>query len=87
MADLRAAHEDPSKWSYGVDVIEGKVADMLALGVFEPALVKEHAIKIATEAAAMILRIDDIIAASKLEEEKKGEEEGKGFGEEGSEFD
>ncbi len=85
MADLRAAHEDPSKWSYGVDVIEGKVADMLALGVFEPALVKDHAIKVATEAAAMILRIDDIIAASRLEEKK--EEGGKGFGEEESEFD
>jgi len=86
MADLRAAHEDPGKWSYGVDVIEGKVADMLSLGVFEPALVKEHAIKVATEAAAMILRIDDIISASKMEE-KKGEEGGKGFGEEESEFD
>ncbi|ABL78095.1 thermosome subunit beta [Thermofilum pendens] len=88
IADLRAAHEDPSKWSYGVDVVNGGVTDMIALGVFEPATVKDHAIKVATEAAAMILRIDDIISASKLEE-KKGEKEKKEEKEEekSSEFD
>jgi len=37
-------------------------------GVVEPAIVK--AIKSATEAATMTLRIDDVIAASKLKEEK-----------------
>jgi thermosome len=89
MADLRAAHEDPAKWSYGVDVFAGEVADMLALGVFEPAIVKEHAIKIATEAATMILRIDDIIAASRLEEKEKEKKEKKEEKEEekSSEFD
>ncbi|MEM4411998.1 MAG: thermosome subunit beta [Thermofilum sp.] len=84
MADLRAAHEDPAKWTYGVDVFEGGVADMLSLGVFEPAIVKEHALKIATEAATMILRIDDIVAASRLEEKK---EEKKEEVEKSSEFD
>ncbi len=84
MADLRAAHEDPAKWTYGVDVTDGGVTDMMTLGVFEPAIVKDHAVKIATEAAAMILRIDDVIAASRLEEKK--EEKG-GAGEEESEFD
>jgi chaperonin GroEL (HSP60 family) len=87
IADLRAAHEDSSKWGYGVDVVNGGVADMISLGVFEPLAVKDHAIKVATEAASMILRIDDIISASKLEE-KKGEKEKKGEEEEkSSEFD
>ena len=86
IADLTAAHQDPSKWGYGVDLNNGGVTDMIAQGIFEPASVKDHAIKVATEAASMILRIDDIISASKLEskkEEKKGKEEG----EEKSEFD
>ncbi|MEM0458405.1 MAG: thermosome subunit beta [Thermofilaceae archaeon] len=74
LAELRAAHEKPDGWKYGVDVFEGKVADMWSLGVVEPLSVKLQAIKAATEAAIMILRIDDIIAASKLEEKEKKEE-------------
>jgi thermosome len=85
MAELRAAHEKPDGWKYGVDVFEGKVADMWALGVIEPLAVKLQAIKAATEAAAMILRIDDIIAASKLEE--KGKEKKEEEKKEESEFD
>ena len=38
---------------------------MLKNGVLEPLKVKEQAIKSATEAASMILRIDDVIAAAK----------------------
>ncbi len=73
IAELRAAHEKPDGWKYGVDVFSGKVTDMVELGVLEPLIVKEHALKSATEAAAMILRIDDIIAASKIEtKEEKG---------------
>ncbi|QOJ79625.1 TCP-1/cpn60 chaperonin family protein [Infirmifilum lucidum] len=87
MADLRSAHEDPSKWGYGVDVVNGGIADMIAQGIFEPAAVKEHAIKIATEAASMILRIDDIISASKLEEKKEEKKKEEGEEKEKSEFD
>ncbi len=76
LAELRSAHEKPDGWRYGVDVFSGKVTDMMALGVIEPLAVKVHAIRSATEAAAMILRIDDIIAASKIEtKEEKGKEE------------
>lgn len=50
---------------------------MMKNEVLEPLLVKEQIIKSATEAAAMILRIDDLIAASKLKEEK-GKERGGG---------
>jgi chaperonin GroEL (HSP60 family) len=48
-----------------VDVFDGKVKDMKRQGVVEPVRVKEQAIKSATEAASMILRIDDVIAAAK----------------------
>ena len=84
IAELRAAH-DKGLVSYGIDVFEGKVVDMYKKDVVEPLAVKTHAIRTATEAAEMILRIDDIIAASKLEEEKGGKGEEKGGGEEESE--
>ncbi len=86
MAELRAAHEKDDGWKYGINVFTGKVEDMLALGVVEPLVVKEQALKSATEAAALILRVDDVIAASKLEskEEKGGKKEEE---EKESEFD
>jgi len=75
MVELRSAHEKADGHLMGVDVFEGKVANLWDKGVIEPLSVKEQAIKSAAEAAAMILRIDDVIAASKPEEEKgKGPE-------------
>ncbi|MDW8003823.1 MAG: TCP-1/cpn60 chaperonin family protein, partial [Thermofilaceae archaeon] len=74
IAELRAAHERKDGWKYGVDVFEGKVSDMWSLGVVEPLAVKLQAIKAATEATTMIMRIDDVVAASKLED--KGKEKG-----------
>jgi len=65
ISELRAAHEKPRGATIGVDVFSGKVMDMRKKGVIEPAIVKEHAVKSASETACMILRIDDIIAASK----------------------
>jgi chaperonin GroEL (HSP60 family) len=38
---------------------------MQKMGVIEPLSVKEQAIKSASEAASMILRIDDVISSSK----------------------
>ncbi|MCD6403374.1 MAG: TCP-1/cpn60 chaperonin family protein [Candidatus Aenigmarchaeota archaeon] len=66
IVELRATHEK-GKVNYGVDLDEGKVVDMVKKGVIEPLKVKTQAIKSAAEAAEMILRIDDVIAASKLE--------------------
>jgi len=75
MVELRSAHEKADGHLMGVDIFEGKVANLWDKGVVEPISVKEQAIKSAAEAAAMILRIDDVIAASKPEEEKgKGPE-------------
>ncbi|MHC1579313.1 MAG: TCP-1/cpn60 chaperonin family protein, partial [Candidatus Alkanophagales archaeon] len=67
---LRAAHERGEK-NAGLDVFEGKVVDMKEAGVLEPLRVKTQALSSATEAAVMILRIDDVIAAAKLEKEKE----------------
>lgn len=53
------------KVRFGVDVLESKVADLASKDVYEPLLVKEQIIKSATETACMILRIDNVIAASK----------------------
>ncbi len=65
ISEIRAAHEKPKGATLGVDVFSGKILDMRKKGVIEPAIVKEHAIKSASETACMILRIDDVIASSK----------------------
>ncbi len=62
---LRAEH-DRKNLDMGVNVFDGGVQDMLKAGVVEPLKVKTQAIKSAAEAAEMILRIDDVIAASKI---------------------
>ncbi|MCS7097145.1 MAG: TCP-1/cpn60 chaperonin family protein [Candidatus Methanomethylicia archaeon] len=73
LVEMRAKHDKDEKWA-GVNVIEGKVSNMWELGVLEPLVVKKQVIKSATEAAIMILRIDDIIAAAPPSAEKeKGE--------------
>ena len=65
LSELRARHEKGEKWA-GVDVFEGKIKDMRELEVYEPLAVKKQVIKSAAEAATMILRIDDVIAAGKM---------------------
>jgi thermosome len=50
----------------GLDVHSGDVADMILQGVVEPLRSKTRAIESATDAAVMILRIDDVIAAGDL---------------------
>jgi len=81
MVELRAAHEKPKGHLMGVDVFTGKVANMQKMGVIEPLSVKEQAIKSASEAASMILRIDDVISSSKPKTPKGPGEESE------SEFD
>jgi len=81
MVELMAKHKQGTKWA-GISVHEGKITDMYKLKVFEPALVKKQAIKSSVEAASMILKIDDVIAAGKLESKGPG---GKGEGEVGEE--
>ncbi len=63
IADLNKDHSSATGLWFGVDVAKGKTADMMKAGVIEPARVKSQAIRSAAEAAQMILRIDDVIAA------------------------
>ncbi len=65
LSELRARHEKGETWA-GIEVHSGKVQDMTQAGVFEPLAVKKQIIKSATEAASMILKIDDVIAAGKM---------------------
>ncbi|MEW6603995.1 MAG: thermosome subunit beta [Thermoproteota archaeon] len=62
---LRSKSTTTGKARFGIDVINSKVADLAAKDIYEPLAVKEQVINAATEAACMILRIDDVIAASK----------------------
>jgi len=71
LVELRAEHEKGNKYA-GLDVHTGKVSDMQKIGIIEPARIKMQAIGSAAEAAMMILRIDDVIAAGKLKEEGAG---------------
>jgi len=68
LVELRSAHEKPDGQYKGVNVFTGKIEDMKQKGVIEPLIVKEQAVKSATESAAMILRIDDVIASTKPRE-------------------
>ena len=63
MVTLRAKHSQGKKWT-GIDARNTRVADMFSIDIIEPVAVKEQIIKSATEAACMILRIDDVIASS-----------------------
>ncbi|MEE8386257.1 MAG: thermosome subunit beta [Dehalococcoidia bacterium] len=60
--DLRQAHKKGQKYA-GLNVFSGKVVNMMEAEVIEPLRVGNQAIQSATEAAVMILRIDDVIAA------------------------
>jgi len=62
LIELRKAHKSGQKHA-GVNVYAGKVGDMQPLHVIEPIRVGRQAIESATDAAVMILRIDDVIAS------------------------
>lgn len=63
---LRSQHGQGKK-NRGLNIESGEPADMLAQGVVEPLKVKTQAIKSATEAATMVLRVDDVVAAKREE--------------------
>jgi thermosome len=64
VSQLRSRHDAGEVWA-GIEVKEGKVMDMSKADIFEPLTVKKQIIKSASEAAMMILKIDDIIASAK----------------------
>ena len=60
---LKAKHEEKNGHDYGLSVFDGEVKNMKNLGIIEPLMTKVQAINSATEAAIMILRIDDVISS------------------------
>ena len=58
------AKQNSGEQTTGINAREGKIGDVYSLDIVEPLAVKEQIIKSATEAACMILRIDDVIAIS-----------------------
>ncbi len=63
LIDLRNAHQ-AGKRTHGINIYTGKVVDMKKLDVLEPLRVTRQALNSATDAAVMVLRIDDVIAAT-----------------------
>jgi len=62
MLEVRSAHKKGKKYA-GINVLGGKVDDMLKNNVIEPLRVSMQEIEASSEAATMILRIDDVIAS------------------------
>ena len=60
--EMRKQHKAGKKYA-GLNPFTGKVEDMMALNVIEPHRIGKQAINSATDAAVMILRIDDVIAS------------------------
>jgi len=77
LVDLRAAHEEGDEYA-GLNVFSGDIENTYEAGVVEPAHAKEQALASATEAANLVLKIDDIISAGDLSTEGDGEEGGPG---------
>jgi len=79
---LKASHETKDHKRFGIDIFDGKVKDMMKAGVVEPLRIKEQAVKSASESAIMILRIDDVIAASGIGKRKGmgGDDDDMGMG-------
>jgi thermosome len=65
ISEMQSEHAKGNKW-VGVNGYTNKVADLQAINVCEPMVVKAQAIKSATEAATLLLKIDDIIAVSRM---------------------
>jgi len=69
MVELKKSHERNK--NFGLNAYTGQVEDMYKLGVVEPLRIKVQALQSATDAASLILRIDDVLAGVK----KEGQEE------------
>ncbi|MGI0070546.1 MAG: thermosome subunit beta [Thermoplasmata archaeon] len=66
LIDLRRAHDGAgASKNIGINLADGKTTDMWKLHVVEPLRVKRQALSSAAEVAAMVLRIDDVIASKK----------------------
>ena len=62
-AELRTKSQATGKPKFGIDVFKGNIVDLSSKNIYEPLSVKNQVINSGTEAACMILRIDDVISA------------------------
>ena len=80
LVGLRARHKGKEGKYLGVNVYDSKIDDMRKLNVVEPLRIKTQAISSASEVAQMLLRIDDIIAATSSGRPKGGMPDMNGMG-------
>ncbi len=79
LTSLRAKQLKGEKWT-GIDVMNGRIGNMNSGDVVEPLSVKHQVVSAATEAACMILRIDDVVQTAKSAGPPPGAEGGMGGG-------
>jgi len=74
ITELRAKHATaPSEnWFWGIDGIKGIPADMRALGVWDPYLVKVQTITTAIESACLLLRVDEVVSGISKKDKSGG---------------
>lgn len=70
LVELKKSHDSDKR--AGLNVYTGKIVDMYDLGVVEPLRIKVQAIQSATDAASLILRIDDVLSSTKKKPEGPG---------------
>jgi len=74
LVQMKALHNSGEVWA-GFDSYSMSVVDVAEAGIYDVYRVKSHMIKLAVDAAISILRIDDVIIASRLTK-KEAEERG-----------
>jgi len=72
LTELRAKHAN-GEHSWGVNGDTGKIVDMKEYGLYESASVKIQTLKTAIEAARVLLRVDDVVQATRKE---RGQDQG-----------
>lgn len=73
MTDLRARHaKEGEGLNWGIDGNRGCVTDVMSIGITDTFAVKQQTLRTAIEAAAMLLRIDDIISGLSKRKQASG---------------
>ncbi|KAI6039136.1 chaperonin Cpn60/TCP-1 family [Pisolithus marmoratus] len=70
LTELRAKHAI-GEHSWGIDGETGKIVDMKEYGLYESASVKVQTLKTAIEAARMLLRVDDVVQATRKDRDRE----------------
>jgi thermosome len=71
LTELKSRHEN-NEMNAGINILNNRVEDSLEAGIIEPLKIKTQAISSASEVSMMILRIDDVLAASNNEKNNPG---------------